>query len=378
MTETVIVGAGLAGCATARFLAEAGHDVTLIERHGIGAGASGRNGGWLVRRPDPWINGLREQAREIYQGLEDEGLDCGLRELALLLVGLDESELAHAAGYVETLGASPVDVQAEPWLADDVPGAYLVDGCHSVEPMAATVSMAEAARRAGARIRLGEEVKRIVVEAGRAVGVLTDDGRIGAERVVVCAGPMVGPLLARVGIDVPISAVRGWLVQTDPADIELPYVVEQALWPDQRSMAAMSSTPTLAELADGEEGASRLVSLLMGSRPGGALVIGTSLNGSVREDPEGSSTVHEIARRALRVAPRLGAVRVVAAWSGRRAMLPDGRPLVGALPGVDGLAVAGGFSSVGMVTIPGACRAFAEGRAQPELDPARFAGRACD
>src|SRR4051812_8409507 len=45
--ETVVVGGGLAGCATALDLAERGHNVVLVEAHDIGWGASGRNGGFV-------------------------------------------------------------------------------------------------------------------------------------------------------------------------------------------------------------------------------------------------------------------------------------------------------------------------------------------
>ncbi len=51
---------------------------------------------------------------------------------------------------------------------------------------------------------------------------------------------------------------------------------------------------------------------------------------------------------------------------------PDGLPVVGPVPGVEGLVVAGGFSSIGMVTAPAACRRLAAGDADL-FDPGRFA-----
>ena len=74
----VVVGAGLAGCSTARFLAEAGARVTLIDPGGVGAGASGRNGGFLFPQPAPWINDLLGESLEIYRELEAEGSVPGL------------------------------------------------------------------------------------------------------------------------------------------------------------------------------------------------------------------------------------------------------------------------------------------------------------
>jgi glycine/D-amino acid oxidase-like deaminating enzyme len=53
-------------------------------------------------------------------------------------------------------------------------------------------------------------------------------------------------------------------------------------------------------------------------------------------------------------------------------MTPDGMPVLGPVPGVDGLEVAGGFSSIGMVTIPAACKRLARGEIAL-FDPGRFA-----
>ena len=46
--DTCIIGGGLAGIGTALPLAEAGHNVALIEAARIGFGASGRNGGQVL------------------------------------------------------------------------------------------------------------------------------------------------------------------------------------------------------------------------------------------------------------------------------------------------------------------------------------------
>ena len=50
LPDVVVVGGGIVGTAAAAALAEAGAVVTLVERAGIGAGASGRNSG-VVQHP---------------------------------------------------------------------------------------------------------------------------------------------------------------------------------------------------------------------------------------------------------------------------------------------------------------------------------------
>jgi glycine/D-amino acid oxidase-like deaminating enzyme len=45
--EVVIIGGGVAGCATAYYLAKAGVKATIIERNGIASQASGFNAGGL-------------------------------------------------------------------------------------------------------------------------------------------------------------------------------------------------------------------------------------------------------------------------------------------------------------------------------------------
>jgi len=171
-----------------------------------------------------------------------------------------------------------------------------------------------------------------------------------------------------------VSSTRGWILETAAVEREPPYAIEQAAWPLQDEMAQLAGDRTLAELAAerGEAPAPGLVSLLLGARPGGHLRIGTSLARSLGDEPEGGDTPRRLAERAVHVAPHLRDTPVTASWSGRRATTPDGLPAVGPLPGVEGLDVATGFSSIGMVTIPAACRRLVEGGADA-FAPARFA-----
>jgi len=290
----------------------------------------------------------------------------------MLLLAVEEPELEHARVYAEALGGEEVDLREDPWFADDLAGGFVIEGGYTLDAMGATTAMAEAARRAGVDFRLGCEAKRILAEGDRVHGVATDEGVMSTERVVLTTGPRLRFLPRAMGVDLPVVASRGWLLETAKVDPPPTYAVEQAAWPLQDEMAALVGAPTLGEVAEGTAEQPGLVSLLLGARLAGHCLIGTSLRRSLLEEPETPETVRRLAERAVRVSPVLRDVPVVAAWSGRRAVSPDGLPLVGSIPGVEGLEVAGGFSSIGMVTIPAACRRLVNGGAEA-FDPGRFA-----
>jgi D-hydroxyproline dehydrogenase subunit beta len=335
-------------------LAEAGESVLVVDRGGIGVGASGRNGGFLFRQPATWIGELLAEALAWYRALEEEGpIPLELRDWPMLLLAVEEAELEHARAYAEAVGGVEVDLDEDPWLADDLAGGFLVDGGVMLDALGATTAAAEAARRAGARFELGCEAKRILVGGAAVQGLATDAGVVRCGRVVVAAGPRLRFLLRTAGADFPVSSSRGWLLETGRVEPPPRYAIEQALWPEQEEMGPLLADPTLGEVAAGAAEEPGLVSLLLGGRPAGHCLIGTSLGRSLLEEPEGPDTVRRLAERAVRVAPHLAGVPVVASWSGRRAMTPDGLPIVGPAGDVAGLEVIGGLSSIGMITAPG-------------------------
>jgi glycine/D-amino acid oxidase-like deaminating enzyme len=356
------------------FFARSGARVTVVDAGGIGAEASGRNGGFLFRQSLGWVNDLHAESIAIYTELADAGpVPFDLQPWPMLILAIEEDELDAARAYAGAVGGEEVDLREDPWFADDLAGGFVVEGGYTLDAMGATTAVAEGARRAGVELQLGCEAKRVLVSAGRVSGLATDDGVISCERVVLAAGPRLRFLLRSTGTDLPVTASRGWLLETVRLDRPAPYAVEQALWPVQDEMASVVGAPTLAEVAGGATDEAGIVSLLLGGRPAGHCLIGTSLRRSLLGEAEGPETVSRLAERASRVSPQLGDVPVVAAWSGRRAHTPDGLPLVGAVPGVEGLLVAGGFSSIGMVTAPAACRRLAAGDTAL-FEPARFDG----
>jgi D-hydroxyproline dehydrogenase subunit beta len=343
----------------------------VVDGGGIGAGASGRNGGFLFRQPLGWVNDLLAETLEIYEDVSDGPVPFDLTPWPMLVLAVEEDELEAAQAYAEAVGGEEVDLGADPWFADDLAGGFVVGGGRTIDAMGATTALAEAARREGVEVRLGCEAKRIIIQKDRVTGLATDDGVLPCERVVLATGPWLRLLLRSVGVELPVTSSRGWLLETGRVDPPPRYAIEQALWPVQDEMASVVAAPTVREVADGAAEEQGIVSLLLGVRPGGRCVIGTSLRRSLLDDPEGPETIRRLAERAARVSPTLEDVPVLAAWSGRRAHTPDGLPVVGSVPGVEGLIVAGGFSSIGMVTAPAACRRLGAGDTAL-FDPARL------
>ena len=319
------------------------------------------------------MNELLEESQEIYDELQSEGpVEFEFRAWPMLVLAVEPEEGERARAYADAVGGREVDLREDPWFADDLAAGYVVEGGSTLDAMGATTAMAEAARRAGVEFKLGCEAKRVLAPGGRVAGVATDAGIVRCEHMVDAAGPRARFLLRTAGVDVPVSSSRGWILETGRVEPPPPYAIEQALWPAQDEMAGMVVDPTLAEVAGEADDDPGLVSLLLGARAAGHCLIGTSLRRSLFEESETPETIRRLAERAVRVSPRLRDVPLVAAWSGRRAMTPDGLPLVGPVPGLEGADVLGGLSSIGMVTGPALARRLAEGGDLAAYDPARL------
>src|SRR6201996_9081060 len=134
--DVVIVGAGIAGCACARELAEAGVQVAIIERNSPGSGATAAGMGHIVVMDDsPAQLALTHHARTLWQTLT-AGLPAAVEyeERGTLWIAADEEEVAqvHAkqasctrAGVrCEVLDAAALR-EAEPHMRHGLAGALL-------------------------------------------------------------------------------------------------------------------------------------------------------------------------------------------------------------------------------------------------------------
>jgi sarcosine oxidase, subunit beta len=228
-TDVVIVGGGLEGCATAWALARRGvTDVVIVERDAVGSGGTGKSSG--VVRCHYGVSSLAAMATRSLELFENAaeilGEDIGFHQTGYV-VGVGEPNVA--AMRASTADQRAVGVRTEEIDHAEVQKLWPVA---DLEPFAAFAweerggygdayqtaqAFAAAARRDGVRLRQGSTVTAILADNGRATGVrLADGSTIAAGTVVLAAGPWSVPLLAELGIDLPITVHREQIVLIDP------------------------------------------------------------------------------------------------------------------------------------------------------------------
>jgi glycine/D-amino acid oxidase-like deaminating enzyme len=334
--DVAIIGGGIIGTSAAAFLARAGRSVVLIERDEIAAGASGRNSGVLQHPFDGPLATLHRRTVELYLELaaEDRELVLAAKPNGLLMVGPDGPELREATDLLaaDHPDLAPEHIAAgelrrlEPALAEGI-GACRLETGHPVVPAAATNAYARAAARAGVSLRLGVGA-RARIEAGRVTGALLDDGEvIAAEQVLIAAGPWSPALVPGWEVKPPITATYGVVVATRLAASPGHVLEEIGIDPASAAVPTSFSLVTAA-------GISSVGSTFMTERPEPATLQAALLAGGAR------------------YVPALAQAEVVGVRSCARPVSQDGRPLIGAVPQVDGMFICAGHGPWGMSTGP--------------------------
>lgn len=338
MADVVVVGGGVVGCAAAYYLAKAGAGVTLLERDGVAAGASGAAAGMLVSPPEAAASGafrdLCRAAVDVYpflvEALRDEtGVDVQYSHSGLLLVAETEARaqaLRMVVRWQRELGLSLDWVEGdplrrlEPALSDRVRGAAYSPEARHVNPGLVAQALAQAAAARGAVLKLGTAVTGFIRRGSGVAGVRTDGGdRIAADRVVLTAGPWTRRLARGLGVDVPTRPVRGQMLAYQYRG------VRHILW--------------------GEDG-------YLVPKAGGFLFAGATVEDvgfRLRTTRRGLA---ELRGMAAAMVPALRYAEVASAWAGLRPGSPDGLPIIGPLPGWPNVYVASGHHRNGILLGP--------------------------
>ena len=357
--DVAVIGGGIVGTATAAFLAEAGASVVLYEREALAAGASGRNSGVVQHPFDPVLVPLYEETLEIYHRVgEAVGRPIAALDAppdGLLLVSHDRSGvLTLATELGRTFPAlrpdfveGPVLAALEPALAPDVVACRLDIG-YPIIPSTPTYAFATLAERAGVTIRLGRDAQP-VVEAGRCVGVEIAGRLEPAGAVVVAAGPWAGGLVDPSEAWNPIRPVWGVVVETLLANPPR-HVIEEAEMDEALGAGDPSRARDSAAAAD-ERPEFSLVTAA------GASAVGSTF---LETEPDPPAWTERLLAHGTTFVPGImdAPIREVRACA--RPMSRDGRPIVGAIPWIEGLFVASGHGPWGISTGPASARQLAD------------------
>lgn len=335
VVDLAIIGGGVQGCAVAWRLAQRGLRPVVVERGVPGAEASSAAAGMLVPEqecdePGPMLE-LCRASHARYPAFVREleaasGVSVGLRQsgvLALARTEEDEAAQRRKARWqaerglrVERLDRDDV-ARLEPALAPCRSALRFPDGAQ-LEPPRLMRALRAAATRAGVEFRVGQ-VRRVLIDERRVVGLDVDGERLPVGRALLAAGSW-SSLVEGTGLPAgAIHPVRGQLLE-------------------------LQGSPTL--LSHVVFGGGYLV-----PRSDGRIVVGSTMERVGFRRGETAEAVARLLRFAVESAPALAEAQLVRAWSSFRPATDDHLPLLGSTP-LRGLHLATGHFRNGILLAP--------------------------
>lgn len=357
MQKIVIIGGGALGLSLAYHLTRASSaSVTVLERNTLTSGTSWHAAGIVgPLRATPNMTRLAMYAGELFPRLEAEsGMKTGYRRTGGYWLARDPArmdELHRIAALGRHFGLTPSIVGPDAVAVQGldlsgVIGAMRVEEDANVNPVDLCMAYARLARAAGAEIRENAPVARLATDGRRVCGVVMEDGtRISADMVALCAGAWSKRLADQAGVPLPLQAV------------EHMYVVTEA-------MPGMPHPfPVLRDLDRGiyvKGDAGKLV--IGGFEPRAKCwdAHGPEGDRPFLELPEDWDQFTPFMEAALALIPGLERIGIQHFMNGPESFTVDSRPLIGESPALDGLFVAAGMNSVGVMSSAGVGRVLAD------------------
>jgi glycine/D-amino acid oxidase-like deaminating enzyme len=339
--DAVIVGGGVMGCSILFNLAARGMTNTvLLERDVLASGSTSRSQAILrMHYSNEVTTRLAWDSLRLLKEFEQlTGNPSGyVRTGYSLIVGEHdrpalEANVAMQKGVgVDTDVVSASDVaEIAPVVAvrDNEAFAYEPESGYA-DPYSVSTGFAWRARELGAALREGDPVRSIEMKSGRVAAVITADARIETPVAVIAAGPWSKPLLAGIGVEVPLTTVRHQVITLRRPDQQVP------------------DHPTIGDVVND-----------LSARPdvGHMTWIGVGEEEFVGPDEYNHGVdMNMVARASTGLTTRMPGMAhslFRGGWSGLFTVTPDWHPILDRVAGIDGLYCAVGFSGHGFKLSP--------------------------
>ncbi|MDP7587459.1 MAG: FAD-binding oxidoreductase [SAR202 cluster bacterium] len=339
--DIVMIGGGVIGASILFNLGRLGvTDTVLVEKDVLGSGSTGRSQAICrMHYSNPVTATMAWESLGIFTNFDEAvGGESGFVETGYLVVVKEEDSagLAHNVAMQYGLGIDTMRVTAED-LRDIAPMVSVSDDEFMAwEPRSGyadtymvTTSYAKRAREMGAEVVLRNPATEIEISGGRVKAVVTPEGRVETPVAVVAAGPWSKVVLANVGVDVPLVPVRHQVASlTRPVD-QLPLHPTVGDIAQSFSFRPDGSSLTMMGFGDDEEV--------------GVETYNQGVDMEVMADALG---------RLTRRIPAMSEAYFRGGWSGLFTTTPDWHPILDAVPGIEGLYCAVGFSGHGFKLSP--------------------------
>jgi glycine/D-amino acid oxidase-like deaminating enzyme len=352
--DAVIIGGGLAGCATATYLARGGASVVLLERKRLNAGASGQNAGSLhfqlehrlIEHADAlgeqldFYVALARRAIDDWRGLPEElGEDIELAMHGGLMVAETSEQVAKLEKKAAIEARQGLDVQLldgdaarrlAPYLGRTIQAALLCPDEGHCNPRRLTGAYARAAVAAGAQLHSDTTVTALQRSGGHwQVSATGPDGAHTrtwqAQQVINTAGAWAAAIGRLANIHLPVFPVALTMSVTE----KLPPVLHHLIQHIGRKLS-------MKQVEDGN--------LLIG---GGWSARLAQRGGAWSPDLAASVDMQALRGNlatAAEVVPAVAPLSLLRTWTGTTGITPDQLPIIGEVGAAPGFYVATGGS----------------------------------
>ena len=413
--DVVVVGGGIAGVMAAWFLQSSGKRVLICEKGRVAGEQSCRNWGFVRQagRAAAELPIMMDCMAE-WQALQDEiGDDVGFRCPGSMFISKFPEELDAYAEWAEKVG-QPAGLATRMITSKEInaimganrheyPAALYTESDGCAEAFTAVPAVARCLHaKGGVAIRENCAVRLLDIEAGRVVGVHTEDGPVKAEQVLIAAGLWSGKLLFNHGLHFPQLLVNTTVARTEPVaeQLQLTYGHSEACF---RSRLDGGYNLMPGEIMEHElcfetfAYGLQFLPALKQYRKKSSVIPGFYEGFRRRMFPKRRWTKDEmtpfektrvlnprhskrhyrkIEKNMARHFPDLAKLQIIETWTGAADMTPDVLPALGEVLRYPGLYIASGLSGHGFGLGPGIGKAIAGlllgSRSQFDLSPFRF------